>query len=46
MQAIIERTKQAEILAVTSQNLYWNENGIELTDPDGFGIILTINLLK
>lgn len=42
IQTIIDRAKQAEILPVTSQNPYWNENGIELTDPDGFGVILTI----
>ncbi|MGP4970651.1 VOC family protein [Psychrobacter aquimaris] len=42
IQDIIGRAKQADILPVTSQNPYWNENGIELTDPDGFGVILTI----
>ena len=46
IQAIIDRAKQADILPTTSQNPYWNENGIELTDPDRFGVILTINLLK
>ena len=46
IQTIIDRAKQADILSVTSQNPYWNENGIELTDPDGFGVILTINSLK
>lgn len=46
IQTIIDRAKQAETLPVTSQNPYWNENGIELTDPDGFGVILTINSLK
>ena len=43
VQTIIDRAKQADILPTTSQNPYWNENGIELTDPDGFGIILTVN---
>lgn len=46
IKTIIDRAKQADILPVTSQNPYWNENGIELTDPDGFGVILTINSLK
>ena len=46
IQTIIDRAKQADILPITSQNPYWNENGIELTDPDGFGVILTINPLK
>lgn len=42
IKTVIDRAKQADILSVTSQNPYWNENGIELTDPDGFGVILTI----
>jgi hypothetical protein len=42
MQAVISKAKQADILPVISKNPYWNENGIELTDPDGFGVILTI----
>lgn len=43
VQTIIDRAKQADILPITSQNPYWHENGIELTDPDGFGMILTVN---
>jgi len=46
IQTIIVKAKQADILPITSQNPYWNKNGIELTDPDGFGVILTINSLK
>ena len=46
IQTIINKAKQAAILPVTSQNPYWNEKGIELTDPDGFGVILTIKLLS
>lgn len=42
IQIIIDKAKQAAILPVISQNPYWNENGIELTDPDGFGVILTV----
>lgn len=42
IQIIIDKAKQAATLPIISQNSYWNENGIELTDPDGFGVILTI----
>ena len=46
IQTILRKAKQADILPITSKNPYWNENGIELTDPDGFGVILTVNSLK
>lgn len=46
IQTIIDKAKQTAILPVISQNPYWNENGIELTDPDGFGVILTVSPLK
>ena len=42
IQTIIGKAKQAAIIPVTSQNPYWNEKGVELTDPDGFGVMLTI----
>ncbi len=31
------------IIPENSQNPYWQKNGIEIKDPDGFGIILTLN---
>ena len=46
IKTIIDRAQQADILPITSQNPYWNVNGIELTDLDGFGVILTISPLK
>jgi predicted lactoylglutathione lyase len=30
------------IAAVKSKNPYWQMNGIELKDPDGFGVMLTV----
>ncbi len=42
LQTIIRKAQQANILPVTSKNPYWNEQGIEFTDPDGFGVMLTI----
>ena len=40
-----EITKAAEkfgIVSVRSKNPYWQTNGIELKDPDGFGVVLTV----
>lgn len=42
IQTILSKAKQAGVLPVTSQNCYWNDKGTELTDPDGFGVMLTI----
>lgn len=41
-QAIINKAKQADIVPVISQNPYWHEHGVELIDPDGFGVMLAI----
>ena len=30
------------IIPVKSKNPYWQLNGIELKDPDGFGVVLTV----
>ena len=27
---------------VISENPYWQRNGVEIRDPDGFGVILTM----
>jgi len=35
------KIKNKGISIKRSKNPYWNENGIEITDPDGFGLILT-----
>lgn len=42
LQTIIRRAKKANILPIISENPYWNEHGIELTDPDGFGVVITL----
>ena len=45
MEALKAITKSAEkfgIASVKSKNPYWQTNGIELKDPDGFGVVLTV----
>lgn len=39
---IKEKIKVNNILIHSSKNPYWRANGIEIKDPDGFGIIFTI----
>ena len=38
---IINKASNIGISREISSNPYWNEYGIEIKDPDGFGIILT-----
>ena len=33
---------KSKVPIVISKNPYWQNNGVELRDPDGFGIILTL----
>lgn len=42
IQTILRKAEQVGVLPVTSQNPYWNEQGTELTDPDGFGVMLSM----
>lgn len=39
---IREKANQFKVPIVQSKNPYWQTHGIELRDPDNFGIILTI----
>jgi len=39
---IREKAVKYKVSIVKSKNPYWQTNGIELRDPDGFGIILTL----
>jgi catechol 2,3-dioxygenase-like lactoylglutathione lyase family enzyme len=39
---IRERAEKFKVSIVKSKNPYWQTNGIELRDPDGFGVILTL----
>ena len=39
---ILNNLKSHGIRTKTSKNPYWNNNGIEIKDPDGFGVILTL----
>lgn len=36
-----EKLEQHSVQFVTSKNPYWNENGIQFLDPDGFGIVIS-----
>lgn len=43
---IRENAAQYQVPIVKSKNPYWQTNGIELRDPDDFGIILTLEKNK
>ncbi|GEC80024.1 VOC family protein [Flavobacterium aquatile] len=36
-----EKLEHHSVQFVTSKNPYWNENGIQFLDPDGFGIVIS-----
>ena len=38
----IKNAKEMGLNPKVSKNPYWQKNGVEYTDPDGFGIILTL----
>jgi len=40
---ILKNARKFNVLPVNSKNPYWKTNGTELRDPDGFGIILTLD---
>ena len=40
--AATKRAEDMSCLSKASKNPYWQKNGVELTDPDGFGVILTV----
>lgn len=40
---VLERLEKAGHHPVKSRNPYWNENAIEFTDPDGFGVVLLVD---
>ncbi|RPG32271.1 MAG: VOC family protein [Muricauda sp. TMED12] len=42
LETIRDRAVAAQVPIVVPKNPYWRDNGVELTDPDGFGIILTL----
>lgn len=42
IQAIIEKAQAQGIEPTPSQNPYWQKNGTELKDPDGYGVMLTL----
>ncbi len=42
LEAIARRAKKLGAEFVKSKNPYWQENGIEIRDPDGFGILVAM----
>lgn len=44
--AILSRIKRLGIQIHQSKNPYWNENGILVRDPDGFGVIVSALRVK
>ena len=40
---ILQKAKKAGYYTSKSKNPYWQLNGVEIKDPDNFGIILTLN---
>ena len=38
---ILEKVKDKQINILNAKNPYWNENGILIKDPDGFGVIIS-----
>src|SRR5690606_27130923 len=45
LNAILKKADKLNIIRVISKNPYWQTNGIELKDPDGFGVVLTLEKL-
>ena len=39
---IISKAKKKTIIFKEPKNPFWQKNGIEITDPDGYGVILTL----
>ncbi len=46
LRAIQKKAERSGAALVKSKNPYWRENGIEIRDPDGFGIIVTLGPKK
>ena len=38
---IVEQIEEHNIEKIKSKNPYWNDNGIMIQDPDGFGVIVS-----
>jgi YycE-like C-terminal domain len=43
LNTIKKNIENSGIPLIKSKNPYWQKNGIEIKDPDGYGIILTIS---
>ncbi|MEQ5790737.1 VOC family protein [Muricauda sp. NFXS6] len=42
LETIRDRAVVAQVPVVVSKNPYWRDNGLELADPDGFGVIIAL----
>ena len=40
--AILKISKKYNVKISKSKNSYWQNNGVELMDPDGFGVVLAL----
>ena len=43
LEQILENAKSQGLTSISSKNPYWKKFGTEIKDPDGFGVILTLN---
>lgn len=43
---VIERIKARQIKIINAKNPYWNQNGILIHDPDGFGVVISALKIK
>lgn len=44
LKRILEKAKQMNLEQYSPKNPYWKENGTLFLDPDGFGIVLSLDL--
>jgi len=44
--SILERIESNHIHLITAKNPYWQDNGIMIKDPDGFGIVISDQLIN
>ena len=46
LNAIVHTAEKENITPVKSKNPYWQKNGVELIDPDGFGVMLSVKKVE
>lgn len=45
LKTIATKAQEAGLKLQTSKNPYWQKHGIELLDPDGFGVVLSCRVV-